>query len=78
MHWTTRPQSPGSRVWDLSQKCHGLSGRTLRRLPILGLAMHTWGGNVSLNDAVSALEAAVEQELEVLKIKGTQGEHMAE
>ncbi|KAI7492558.1 hypothetical protein KC357_g1209 [Hortaea werneckii] len=78
VHFTTRPQSPGSRVWNLAQRCHGLSGRTLRRLPILGLAMHTWGGNVSLNNAVSALEAAVEQELEVLKIKGTQGEHMAE
>ncbi|GAB1735415.1 hypothetical protein NU219Hw_g3048t2 [Hortaea werneckii] len=78
VHWTTRPQSPGSRVWNLAQKCHGLSGRTLRRLPILGLAMHTWGGNVSLNDAVSALEAAVEQELEVLKITGGQGEQTAE
>ncbi|KAI7546126.1 hypothetical protein KC331_g5809 [Hortaea werneckii] len=77
VHWTTRPQSPGSRVWNLAQTCHGLSGRTLRRLPILGLAMHTWGGSVSLHDAVSALEAAVEQELEVLKIKGTQGEQMA-
>ncbi|RMZ16010.1 hypothetical protein D0862_01447 [Hortaea werneckii] len=78
VYFTTRPQSPGSRVWNLAQKCHGLSGRTLRRLPILGLAMHTWGGNVSLNDAVSALEAAIEQELEVLNLKGRQGEQMAE
>ncbi|KAI6873663.1 hypothetical protein KC323_g1035 [Hortaea werneckii] len=78
VYFTTRPQSPGSRVWNLAQKCHGLSGRTLRRLPILGLAMHTWGGNVSLNDAVSALEAAIEQELEVLNVKGRQGEQMAE
>ncbi|RMX75392.1 hypothetical protein D0869_11663 [Hortaea werneckii] len=78
VHWTTRPQSPGSRVWNLAQECHGLSGRTLRRLPILGLAMHTWGGNVSLNDAVSALEAAVEQELEFLRIKGRQGDQVAQ
>lgn len=43
----------------------GFSGRTLRRLPILGLAMYTWGGECSLHDAISALESAVEQELEV-------------
>ena len=58
-----QPCSPGRRVWVLAQKCEGLSGRTLRRLPILGLAMYTWGGACSLDDAVSALEAAVEQEL---------------
>ena len=58
-----QPCSPGRRVWALAQKSEGLSGRTLRRLPILGLAMYTWGGDCSLDDAVSALEAAVEQEL---------------
>jgi pachytene checkpoint protein 2 len=34
-----KPESAGFRVWVLAQKCHGLSGRTLRRLPVLGLAM---------------------------------------
>jgi pachytene checkpoint protein 2 len=63
------PKSPGRRVWHLAQKCNGFSGRTLRRLPILGLAMYTWGGTVSLDEAVSALEAAVEQELMVMKAK---------
>lgn len=58
-----QPDSPGWRVWTLAQKCEGFSGRTLRRLPILGLAMYTWGGDCSLQDAVSALEAAVDQEL---------------
>ncbi|KAF2764477.1 P-loop containing nucleoside triphosphate hydrolase protein [Teratosphaeria nubilosa] len=61
--------SPARRLWALAQKCHGFSGRTLRRLPILGLAMYTWGGSVSLNDAVSALEAAVGQELLVKRDK---------
>lgn len=66
----TQPNSPGSRVWLLAQKCNGFSGRTLRRLPILGLAMYTGVGNCSLDDAVSALEAAVEQELIAMKLRG--------
>lgn len=61
------PDSPGARAWKLAEKCHGFSGRTLRRLPILGLAMYTWGGDCSLHDAVSALEAAVEQEFIAVK-----------
>ena len=61
--YITQPSSPGYRVWTLAQRCEGFSGRTLRRLPILGLAMYTWGGHCSLQDAVSALEAAVDQEL---------------
>jgi len=59
------PESPG-RVWVIAQKCRGFSGRTLRRLPILGLAMYTWGGTCSLDDAVTALGAAVEQELQAV------------
>lgn len=62
------PQSPGERVWALAQNCQGFSGRTLRRLPILGLAMHTWGGKCSLGDAISALEKAAEQELAMAKV----------
>lgn len=58
-----KPQSFGGRVWALAQKSVGLSGRTLRRLPILGLAMYTWGGECSLHDAISALGSAVDQEL---------------
>ena len=64
------PSSPGQRVWALAQKCEGFSGRTLRRLPILGLAMYTWEGTCTLNDAVSALEKAVEQEVVVVSGRG--------
>ncbi|EME39347.1 hypothetical protein DOTSEDRAFT_75153 [Dothistroma septosporum NZE10] len=64
-----KPQSAGPRVWALAQKCEGLSGRTLRRLPVLGLAMYTWGGNCSLENAVSALEQAVNQELLAKQMK---------
>lgn len=65
----SKTPSAGRRVWEIAEKCEGFSGRTLRRLPILGLAMYTWGGNCSLDDAVSALEAAVDQELMVAKRK---------
>lgn len=57
--------SPGQRIWKLAQKCQGLhlSGRTLRRLPVLGLAMYTWGGEVGMDEAIGALEKAVEEEV---------------
>ncbi|KAM0701227.1 hypothetical protein Q7P35_011588 [Cladosporium inversicolor] len=57
--------SPGQRIWLLARKCQGLhlSGRTLRRLPVLGLAMYTWGGEVGMEEAVGALERAVEEEV---------------
>lgn len=57
--------SPGQRIWKLAQKCQGicLSGRTLRRLPVLGLAMYTWGGEVGIDEAIGALEKAVEEEV---------------
>lgn len=63
--------SPGQRTWLLAQKCHGLrlSGRTLRRLPVLGLAMYTWGGEVRLEEAVGALEKAVEEEVAASKVE---------
>ena len=63
--------SPGQRIWLLAQKCQGLhlSGRTLRRLPVLGLAMYTWGGEIGLEEAVGALERAVEEEVVALKVE---------
>ena len=57
------PQAPCRRLWDIAQQCQGLSGRKLRRLPVLGLAMYTYGGTCSLDDAVEALAKAVEQEV---------------
>lgn len=65
MTLSKQPDSPGWRVLELAKKCEGFSGRTLRRLPILGLAMYTWGGNCSLEDAISALKAAIDEELKV-------------
>ena len=64
--------TPARRVWALARRCRGLSGRTLRRLPVLALARYTWGGHVALAEAVRALEAAVEQEV-VVAAEGGQG-----
>lgn len=58
-----QPEASCRRLWDLARKCVGFSGRTLRRLPILGLAMFTWGGNCSVDSAITALDNAVDQEL---------------
>lgn len=68
---TPNPDSIGERVWALAQQCHGLSGRTLRRLPILGLAMYTWGGQCTIQDAITALEKAAEQETAVVNGRRT-------
>lgn len=65
-----QPESPGSKVWALAQRCVGFSGRALRRLPVLGLAMYTWGGACALSEAVAALEAAVVQELVIVERTG--------
>jgi hypothetical protein len=63
--------SPGQRIWLLAQKCQGLhlSGRTLRRLPVLGLAMYTWGGKIGIEEAIGALERAVEEKIVAVKVE---------
>lgn len=61
--------SHGQRIWLLAQKCQGLqlSGRTLRRLPVLGLAMYTWAGDVGMSEAIGALEKAVDEEVTAMR-----------
>jgi hypothetical protein len=61
--------SPGQRIWRLAQKCQGFnfSGRTLRRLPVLGLAMYTWGGHIGMDEAIEALERAVDEEVTAME-----------
>jgi len=61
--------SHGQRIWRLAQKCQGfnLSGRTLRRLPVLGLAMYTWGGQIGMDEAIEALEKAVDEEVTAME-----------
>ncbi|KAK8216827.1 hypothetical protein M8818_001790 [Zalaria obscura] len=66
-----QPRAPGRRVWSIAQKCEGVSGRTLRRLPFLALAMYMWVDVCSLPDAITALEAALVQELRGCDAKGS-------
>ncbi|OQO07316.1 hypothetical protein B0A48_07013 [Cryoendolithus antarcticus] len=58
-------ESAGFRLSKVAEKCakFAVSGRTLRRLPVLGLATYTWGAAQTLDNAVAALEKAVEQEV---------------
>ena len=65
-----QPDAACRRLWTIARKCEGFSGRRLRRLPIHGLAMYTWCSRYSLDDAVTALEAAVDEDLQV-KSSGT-------
>jgi len=68
--------SPGQRIWRLAQKCQGFSfsGRTLRRLPVLGLAMYTWGGHIGMDEAIEALEKAVDEEVTAIEGRDTKTE----
>ncbi|KAL1393643.1 putative pachytene checkpoint component Pch2 [Phyllosticta capitalensis] len=51
---TTR--SPAIRLWRFSEKCEGMSGRALRRLPLKALARHTYSNPVALETLLDALE----------------------
>jgi hypothetical protein len=68
--------SPGQRIWRLAQKCQGFnfSGRTLRRLPVLGLAMYTWGGHIGMDEAIEALEKAVDEEVTAMESRNLKSE----
>lgn len=61
-HWAFS-ESPGSQVWAVARKCKGMSGRTLRRLPGLALAMYTYSDSCTFTEAMAALNVVVEQEL---------------
>ncbi|KAG8930884.1 hypothetical protein FRC01_002134 [Tulasnella sp. 417] len=43
------------RLWELAGKCQGMSGRTLRRLPVLAHARHI-GASASLGSRASGIE----------------------
>jgi hypothetical protein len=68
--------SPGQRIWRLAQKCQGFnfSGRTLRRLPVLGLAMYTWGGHIGMDEGIEALEKAVDEEVTAMESRNVKPE----
>ncbi|KAK3078892.1 hypothetical protein LTS18_006348 [Coniosporium uncinatum] len=57
-----RPCSPGRKLWALAQRCEGLSGRTLRRLPFAALALHTYTDPCTVSEGLGALSLAVDDE----------------
>jgi GTPase SAR1 family protein len=63
VHLWDQPDAPGSKLWTIAQKCQGLSGRTLRRLPFLALAMYTYGDECSVDEGLEALQLAVADEM---------------
>ncbi|PVD21002.1 hypothetical protein C0Q70_19166 [Pomacea canaliculata] len=56
---TTRPSL---QLREISLKCHGLSGRTLRKLPFMAHAMFIQGGAVTLEVFLQYLSQAVDQQ----------------
>jgi GTPase SAR1 family protein len=62
VHLWDQPEAPGSKVWVIAQKCRGLSGRTLRRLPFLALAMYTYREECSVSEGLEALQLAIAEE----------------
>lgn len=57
------PESPPQKLWAIASKCDGMSGRTLRRLPLKAIAMFAYSTPYSMNDALEALRIAVEEVL---------------
>jgi hypothetical protein len=63
VHLWDQPEAPGSKLWAIAQKCQGLSGRALRRLPFLALAMYTYREECSVGEGLEALQLAVSEEV---------------
>lgn len=53
------PDCAACKVMHLAKRCKGFSGRTLRKLPLLAISMHTWGDSCPMDDALVALDKAV-------------------
>ncbi|KAI9876754.1 MAG: hypothetical protein M1830_005802 [Pleopsidium flavum] len=66
------PTSAAKQLWNTAEKCAGLSGRTLRRLPALALALYTNSDPCPMNEALRALSQAVDDEFAAKKMSGYQ------
>ena len=54
---------PAKLLWEISEKCDLVSGRTLQRLPVLAMVLHTTEEPCGIDEMMIALAAAVDQEL---------------
>ncbi|MCJ1227528.1 hypothetical protein MMC12_004184 [Toensbergia leucococca] len=62
LHFGCELDSNPRKLWEVAKKSINFSGRTLRRLPVLALAMHTENDPCSFEEALTALSRAVEDE----------------
>ena len=58
------PTDPASRLHALSQNCASISGRSLHKLPLMALTMYTYSQTCDMDEAISALQAAFNDELD--------------
>ncbi len=56
------PNSPSRMLWDIVSRCEGFSGRSLRRIPVLAVALYTHGQSCSIEEALAAVSLAVNDE----------------
>jgi len=54
-----QPQLQGTRLQKIAEMASGLSGRTLRKLPTMALALHTYGDCCTVDEALEALSLEV-------------------
>lgn len=57
------PDSTPQKLWTLAQMCDGVSGRTLRRLPLKALAMHAYSTPYTMNDTLEAIRLVIQDML---------------
>jgi hypothetical protein len=46
-------------LWNIAQAAEGLSGRSLRKLPFIALALHTYGEPCTIDEGLAALSTSV-------------------
>jgi DNA polymerase III delta prime subunit len=66
----TLTPSPSQRLFTIAQRCEGLSGRALRKLPFLAYAANIGTVCTPLFEFLTALEKAIEQEHEAREMMG--------
>lgn len=61
-HLWNQPHAPGRRLFMIAETAKGFSGRKLRRLPLMALALHTFGDPCTVDQALEALSMEVERQ----------------
>lgn len=50
------------KLWNFSKRCHGMSGRSLRRLPSKAVGLYTYSDHPSISEALQALQMTLDNE----------------